>query len=317
MTWTVHQWVWRLEAPLSIGMPPAGSLNRCRPYIPARAMHGAVTAELARLNGDEKDKFPDYGKFGKEVGENCHFTYLYPAEGHENSFWVWLPRYVMPKPEEQKGKNDEETGLRWYPVPQNDPNGLSDRDFRRRLLTSRPGTAITPETDSASDGTLRETECINPWWRDPGCQKEPKSVLLLGYIFLKNNGFRKQLDQIKTLFIGGDTRYGLGKMVRLGWQEVPAGGFVFGKFVHLDKKNPEIQSDVVLGHALENARPQMAMRGMKELLGGWDIDKPWKKKDQENEFPSWVPGSSLEHLSSWSIDSYGYWIHSALPNKPE
>jgi hypothetical protein len=281
-------------------------------------MHGAVTAELARLNGDEKDKFPDYGKFGKEVGENCRFTYLYPSEGHENRFWVWLPRYVMPKPEEQKGKNDEETGLRWYPVPQNDPNGLSDRNFRRRLLTSRPGTATTPETDSASDGTLRETECINSWWRKPDRQKELEPVMMLGYIFLKNNSFRKQLDRVETLFVGGDTRYGLGKMRRVRWDDLSSDSSVFGLRVHLDREHPVIESNVAWGHANEDGQaPIEGIRGMKELPGGWDINKPWKKKGEEKELPSWAPGSSLVSSSFWSIDSYGYWIHSAFSNKPE
>jgi hypothetical protein len=73
MTWTALQWVWRLDAPLFLGMPPAGALNRCRPYLSARAMHGAVTSELARLNGEGKSKFPDYGKFGKEVGVKLSF----------------------------------------------------------------------------------------------------------------------------------------------------------------------------------------------------------------------------------------------------
>ena len=95
MTWTLHRWVWRLEAPLFIGMPPAGTLNRCRLYIPARTFHGAVTAEIARSrNGDS---FPDYGKLGWEIGLNCRFTYLYPAEKSGGNYVVWLPKYLKDK----------------------------------------------------------------------------------------------------------------------------------------------------------------------------------------------------------------------------
>jgi hypothetical protein len=65
---------------------PGRALNRCRLYLPARAMHGAVTSELARLNGEEKAKFPDYGKFGKEVGENCRFTYLFRQRNRAAGF---------------------------------------------------------------------------------------------------------------------------------------------------------------------------------------------------------------------------------------
>lgn len=290
MTWTVLQWVWRLDSPLFIGMPPAGALNRCRLYLPARAMHGAVTSELARLNGEEKAKFPDYGKFGKEVGENCRFTYLFPAEKQGGRFLTWTPKFEASK------------GRRWY--CQGGRESLSDRDFRRRLLDSRPGTAIAPESDSASEGSLRETECINPWWRDSSGKGETGSTLLLGYVFLRNNGFRRQLDTIETLFVGGDTRYGLGKICRVGWREVSGDLSVFGKRVHLDKEHPEIESDVVLGHAVDDGPPPIQeMRGMNELLGGWDLGTPWEGK------LTWVPGSFLEHTVAWSIDNYGYWMH--------
>jgi len=290
MTWTALRWVWRLEAPLFVGMPPAGALNRCRLYLPARAMHGAVTAELARLNGEEKSDFPDYGKFGREVGINCRFTYLYPAEKSGDKFLAWMPKFERMR------------GVQWY--CDGGEEGLSDRDFRRRLLDSRPGTAIAPESDSASEGTLRETECINPWWRDSNCQGESSAVLLLGYVFLRNNGFRRQLDNIDTLFVGGDTRYGLGKICRVGWHEVSGDLSVFGKRVRLDGEHPEIQSDIVWGHALDGGQPQIqAMQGVKELLGGWDQGSPWRGA------LTWAPGSFLECSTAWSIDNYGYWMH--------
>jgi len=304
MTWTALRWVWRLEAPLFVGMPAAGSLNRCRSYVPARVLWGAVTAELARLNSDEKSEFPDYGKFGHEVALNCRFTYLYPAEKIGNDeFLVWLPKYAAPKPGEQYRKDETEIGLRWAPYPRRDGKGLSDRDFRRRLLDSRPGTAIAPESDSAAEGTLRETECINPWWRDPDCHGETKAMLLLGYVFLRNNGFRKQLDNIDTLFVGGDTRYGLGKIRRVRWQEVSADLSVLGKQVHLDSEDPEIESDIVWGHALEAGQPAThEMRGAKELLNGWDQGSPWRGER------TWAPGSILEQPVAWTIDNYGYWV---------
>jgi len=287
MTWTALRWVWRLEAPLFIGMPPAGALNRCRPYVPARVLWGAVTAEISRSRNSES--FPDYGKLGWEIALNCRFTYLYPTEKSGDEFLVWMPKYEKAK------------GVHW--CRQDGKESLSDRDFRRRLLDSRPGTAIAPETDSASEGTLRETECINPWWRASyGCQGEPIPMLLLGYVFLRNNGFRRQLDNIDTLFVGGDTRYGLGKICRVDWRDLSGDSSVFGKPVHLDKKNPEIQSDIVWGYALEDGQtPIQGMQGMKELLGGWEQGSPWKGA------LTWVPGSSLERSETWSIDNYGYW----------
>ncbi|MCE5336409.1 MAG: hypothetical protein LLG06_17660 [Desulfobacteraceae bacterium] len=300
MTWTALQWVWRLEAPLFIGMPPSGALNRCRSYVPARVLWGSVTAEISRSRNGEN--FPDYGKLGWEVALNCRFTYLFPAERRGKGFLPWMPKYVTG----QGWNNDEQrTGLRWY--RQNGDGDESDRDFRRRLLGSRPGTAIAPESDSASEGTLRETECINPWWRDANCYGETSSILLLGYVFLRNNGFRKQLDNIDTLFVGGDTRYGLGKICRVGQPDVSGDLSVFGKQVHLDGEHPEIQSNIVWGHALEDGQLEIhGMQGAKELLGGWDQDGPWRGA------LAWAPGSFLERSTAtawWSIDNHGYWMH--------
>uniref|UniRef100_A0A7C4ET26 Uncharacterized protein n=1 Tax=Desulfomonile tiedjei TaxID=2358 RepID=A0A7C4ET26_9BACT len=286
MTWTALRWVWRLEAPLFVGMPPAGVLNRCRPYVPVRVLWGAVTAEISRSGSGEN--FPDYGKLGKEVAFNCRFTYLFPAEKRDDKILAWMPKFESMR------------GVQWYC----DKESLSDRDFRRRLLGSRPCTAIAPESDSASEGTLRETECINPWWRDSNCQKESSAVLLLGYVFLRNNGFRRQLDNINTLFVGGDTRYGLGKICRIDWQDVSGDLSVFGKQVHLDGENPKIQSNIVFGHALEDAQSEIReMQGAKELLGGWDQGSLWRGA------LTWAPGSFLKSPLVWSIDTNGYWLH--------
>lgn len=290
MKWILLRWVWQLEAPLFVGMPPAGALNRCKPYVPARSLWGSVTAEISRSRNSEG--FPDYGKLGSEIALNCRFTYLFPAEKRGDKFLAWLPKF---KP--QKSLQWELDGTE---------KSLSDRDFRRRLMDSRPGTAIAPESDSAAVGTLRETECINTRWRDSNHPGDANTVLLLGYVFLRNNGFRGQLDNIDTLFVGGDTRYGLGKICRVEWHEASGDLSVFGKQARLDRENPEIQSDIVWGHALEDGQTEIhGMYGAKELLGGWDRGSQWRGAGAL----MWAPGSFLERTVAWSIDNYGYWMH--------
>lgn len=288
MTWTALRWIWRLEAPLFVGMAPAGALNRCRPYVPARVFWGAVTAEISRSgNGGS---FPKYSDVGKEIASNCRFTYLFPAEKRGDKFLAWVPKFERMR------------GVQWC-CPGGEES-LSDRVFRSRLLGCRPGTAITPELDSACEGTLRETECINPWWRDSRCQREKNAVLLMGYVFLKSKVFRQQLDNIDILFVGGDTRYGLGKICRVEWHDVSGDLSVFGKRVCLDGEHPEIQSDIVWGHVVdEDQFPIQEMQGVKEFLGGWDQGKPWSGA------LSWAPGSFLKEPRVWSIANDGYWIH--------
>lgn len=302
MSWSLFRWVWRLEAPLFIGMSPAGALNRCRPYVPARALWGAVTAEIARLKSGES--FPDYKGVGDEVKRSCRFTYLFPAEKRDGRFLAWLPKF------------EKEKGLRWH--LQGCGESRSDRDFRRRLLDTRPGTAIMPESDSALEGSLRHTECIGPWWRDSNSQGETAApVLLLGYVFLNDDLHHEQgekiheqkdipgrLRAVETLFIGGDTRYGLGKIRRI--DESSNDTAVFGKPVRPDREHPEIGSDIVLGHAPEGGGDE-GMQGAKELLGGWDRGSPWKGGKL-----AWAPGScDTNHTDEkpvyWSIDREGYW----------
>ena len=289
MSWSLSRWVWRLEAPLFVGMSPAGALNRCRPYVPARALWGAVTAEIARLKSGES--FPNYEGVGGEVKRSCRFTYLFPAEKRDGRFLAWLPKF------------EKEKGLRW--CLQDCGKSWSDRDFRRRLLDSRPGTAIVPESDSALEGSLRHTECIGPWWRDSNSQGETAApVLLLGYVFWQDSDRHRQLQDIETLFIGGDTRYGLGKIRRIDMSS--SDDNVFGKPVRPDREHPEIGSDIVLGHAPEGGGDE-GMRGAKELLGGWDRNSPWKGGKR-----AWAPGScDTNHTDEkpvyWSIDREGYW----------
>ena len=292
MSWSLFRWVWRLEAPLFVGMPPAGALNRCRPYVPARALWGAVTAEIARRESGES--FPDYEGVGDEVKRGCRFTYLFPAEKRGGRFLAWLPKF------------ERTQGLQWR--LQDSEKSLSDRSFRRRLLDSRPGTAIAPESDSALEGSLRHTEYISPWWRDSNSQGETAaSVLLLGYVFWQDSDRHRQLQDIETLFIGGDTRYGLGKIRRIDMSSNDAA--VFGKPVRLDREHPEIESGIVLGHAPEGGGTE-EMRGAKELLGGWAQGRLWKGGKR-----AWAPGSSLYETNGverpmtafWSIDRDGYW----------
>jgi hypothetical protein len=271
-------------------MPPAGALNRCRSYVPARVMWGAVTAEVSRLEAG--NSFPHYMDTGEKIADNCRFTYLYPAEKIGGDYLAWLPKFEMRR------------GLVWQ--RQDGAETELDRKFKRTLLGARAGTAITPETDSASEGTLRETECINPWWRETRkTGGEPKPVYLLGYVFLKKNSVQQKLRDIVALHIGGDVKYGFGRIRRVEW-EAYNNQDIFGKRYQLHNENPVIESKIVLGHAFveENSEP-VNILGMKELLGGWDHGELWNCSRS-----AWAPGSLSQEPVQWRISGKGgYWIY--------
>ncbi len=285
MSWQLFRWTWRLDAPLSVGATPAGALNRCRLYVPARAVWGAVTAELARLEGDDDQK---YRTVGQELRKNARFSYLYPAELLAGRPLAWLPEYR------------EGDGLVWVREDTNTP--VPDRRFRRRLLWTRPATAIDPDNDSALDGSLRETECVQPHWRsDDGSPGSP--VGMVGYVFLRNgDALAERLSALRTLLVGGDTRYGLGRLERVAMESAKP---FFGAPVTLDHAEPHVSTKCVLAHApVVNGA---SMCGELETMGGWDMTG---QQGRRITGPAWTPGSQIaggDGIPQFRIDEHGLW----------
>lgn len=291
MSWSLFRWVWHLEGPLYVGMPPAGSLNRTRLYVPARALWGALTAELSRreaLNG----KAPQYQSVGESLQKDYRFTYLFPAEKVEATWRAWLPTYR------------DALGLAWAREDQPE-HAVGDRQFRRRLLSTRPGTSIDASTDAADDGSLRETECIEVRWRDAQ-GRDAGLVAMVGYAFIhtakandKYPAERRRLDGVDAIFVGGDTRYGLGRLHRVAFDLVKYGG-AFGGTVTLDADIPQVEASTAWAHA----HAQTSLSGALELLGGWDRGS---LRNIDQAAPLWQPGSRAANPIRWSIEADGLW----------
>ena len=286
MTWTLYQWCWRAASPLHLGWAPAGPLERCRYYLPARPLHGAIVSELARRRSPEG--FPDYLKLGFELALNCRFTYLFPGSKVAGAVTAWLPEY-------RDGK-----GLVWiqHGGDAESPEVFGDREFRRRLTWTRASTAVDPATDSAREGTLRETECLHSSWL-PMPTGPSGPVFLVGYVFLRNHGFKRQLQELSTLFVGGDQRYGLGRieLEQGSWVPVPAADGVWGCKAELANEDPEVLTGGPFGHARAEAAE---LKGARELLSGWEMRQQWEGA------AAWLPGSRGP-VRSWCIDTYGLW----------
>lgn len=283
MSWTLQRWTWLLEGPLFVGAAPASSLNRCRLYVPASAIWGAITAEAAR--NVAKD-FPHYDDVGTALKNNARFSYLYPAERVGDRWIAWLPRH------------DKDLGLVWE---REDGRGepQADRRFRRRLLTTRPGTAIDPSSDSAAAGSLRETECVCDRWRD--AEGEDDRVAFVGYVFTRNAAVQEHVKAVKRIFLGGDTRYGLGRMRREAFEQAQSQR-VFGSITKLDTDAPQVMGNTTLAHARVDV--EKSMTGALELLSGW---KRGSLRSLKRAAPLWQPGSRSENHTRWSIEEYGLW----------
>jgi hypothetical protein len=284
MTWQAYRWIWRLEAPLHVGLSPAGSLNRTRLYIPARAMWGALTATLARQTASGAG--PNYQGIGKDLQEKARFSYLYPAEQANGQWQPWLPRY------------EEGQGLCWQ--HQDGGNLLPDRFFRQRLLSTHPGTAIDPASDTAAEGTLREVEYILPRWRDT-----VTSVALVGYVFLRDGDDPHGLKDVEELWIGGESRYGFGHLRRVRLESSPwqSANDCFGIPLDLGGDDPILQHpQFVYAHTLPEGEPVKC--GAWEIVLGWDQDNLYTGTSSSL---CWVPGSRVKETACYRIPESGVW----------
>ncbi len=129
MNWQVYKVCFRLLTPLHIGASKVGNLQRTRPYLPGKALWGALTARLTR---DVPSFGGDYAKVGQQVNEQLALSYFYPAVSDQVTLWPW-----------------DESG-----------------EFDWRYLGSYAGTALDYNQNSAQAGTLHETEYIAPITRD-------------------------------------------------------------------------------------------------------------------------------------------------------
>lgn len=279
MSWALFRWVWVLEGELHVGMPPAGALNRTRLYIPARAVWGALTAESARR---QSASFPDYQTVGARLKKQTRFTYLFPAQKREDTWHAWLPEYR------------ENKGLVW--VREDRGEEAEDRRFRRWLLTTRPATAIAPASGTAEEGTLRELEVIvatSRWGKE---DQPPQPVGFAGYVFLAEEA-ENALLEIEEIFVGGDIRYGLGRLKRV---ECSSKSEVFRERVELQHPDPIVVASRILSHTVTNT----ISLGALERLGGWDI-----LSGVPVVFPpAWAPGSkSKSGPGRFCIREEGLW----------
>ena len=294
MSWALYRWTWRVRAPLYLGRPPAGSLNRTRLFVPARAMWGALTAELTRH--EAKDGAPKYEDIGGTLRDRARIGYLFPAEYIEGKWRAWLPEY--------RGGN----GLVWKHEDTRKSH-LSDRSFRHRILDARPGTSIDPRVDAAEDGSLRETECIQTRWRGADGFTAP-GVAMTGYVFLREDTLRHRMDSIRQVFVGGDTRYGLGLMEREG-KLVPDERF-FGDCVELDGDSPIVATSVLRAHAAVG-ESESSLSGARERVVGWDGNR---LDAGEREEPRWAPGSKRTSRLGWHVLDRGTWAGTSESRAP-
>jgi len=82
----------------------------------------------------------------------------------------------------------------------------SEKEFRQEYVITNISTAINPSTLNAKDESLHETDVILP----------KNKIKWVGYIDCDEN----EIKQIEEIFVGGDSRYGLGLMGLMKSEEI-------------------------------------------------------------------------------------------------
>ena len=300
MNWEIIKLIYKAESPMHIGYHKLGFIQRTRYYIPGKALWGAITANLTRSIG----VYRDYKVFGEEIEKKIKTTYFYPSLDRLGED-VLLPAY-----------SDE--GLRYG-------KDYSQSDFERIFISSYGQTAIEASNNTAEEKSLHETEYVS---HQVKIDDEIKDVYFVGYVFiqkgfsLKNRKLENEKinwnnlrEIIKEIFIGGERKYGMGRLNLVN--EFKQGGKekVFGKEVQVKNDNISFNlnvGDSIISH-LETEYNSLKIKGDIEPLVGrkyGEIEKDGKKhigfgQDISKAKICWVPGSIIQEDINLKLSEYG------------
>jgi len=277
MGWTAYRLVYQAKSPVHIGWHTLGYIKLTRYYITGKAIWGALTANLTRACFT----YDDYIDVGNLLCSSILTGYFYPSLDPDSL--PMLPEYT-------------ENGLMY--------GDYKREDFERLYIKSYGQTAVLPESNTAEDGSLHESEYIQPVIEKDGRQRQ---VYFIGYIFINDdaeyNGVEINLQNIREalteIFVGGDRKYGWGRL-RLFNKPDEEGNQsrMFGLEIKLDGEYPLVaipQKGRIPAHLLIDHR--LRLKGDIEPLVGREWEKKTRKAGAGQRISEaricWTPGSVL------------------------
>lgn len=302
MTWKAYRLVYRAMSPIHIGWHTLGYIKLTRYYIPGKSMWGAMTANLTRTYGAKG--INDYAVFGDLLKTDILTSYFFPAIDADNPL---QPHYT-------------DQGIIYGDVRH---GHCAKEEFERLFIGSFGQTAIMPQSNTAEDESLHESEYISTGIKENG---EYKPVLFVGYLFMKEDasldGKKIGWDEdeiplhpaIREIFIGGDVKYGWGQLKLLNNPgEDGHKSKIFGYEFQANGLLPsfEIPADSPLPGHLAIDSDIYAKGDIEPLVGReWSTEKNGKKRFGAGQKIShatvcWVPGSVLEETRILRVGGYG------------
>lgn len=261
---------------MHIGWGKIGNLQFTRPYVTGRVLWGALTMRLTRdtAKGSATDSSV-YRTMGESMQSCLVYTYFFPATKSDRDYrvvWPW-----------------EQT------------------HFRRRLLSSFSGSALTYPQQTAANGMLHEVEFISPNTLDDG---EP--VFLLGYVFERAGCQIPWSSACKRLQLGGERGYGWGSIDLV--ENLPANSDLFDGQARFSEMNGQPVISVSAStashkHLLAHAPAEgFTASGEVEPLVGREWRLP-NRPGQHLDYVGicYVPGTILAEPLDFAIEPFGLW----------
>lgn len=275
-------------------------------------MWGAIAANLARcLKFDATETLQEFSKTPLEqhyknigtslLNKDILISYFYPTTNSEK------PQPLLPR--------FEPKGLKY--------GEYSEEEFERLFIHSFGQTAVEPANNAAEEGSLHETEYIAPVIELNGAKK---AVYFVGYIFMKKEiiyqnqsiGFEekdiKLKDSIQEIFVGGERKYGFGRLVLSPEIEIiDMEASIFDNKLILDDDN-KIKIEIDSGKPIPahlDIEANVPMKGDIEPLVG----REWgERQDGAGVGPGqlvssakicWQPGSILLETKEFTLGNFG------------
>jgi len=244
-------------------------------------------------------KRPHYGNYSeveKYINKDVVITYFYPSLDRTGRNPL-IPEYT-----------DE--GIKYGDT-------YSESQFEKIFIHSFGQTAIEPSSLTAEDGSLHETEYISPVVEE---ENQSKSVYFVGYLIVKNNSDRGKIwkikdssppnlrDVMREISVGGEKRYGFGRLRLLSFSPLGDEGRVFG--FQITEKKERVCITIPKGKPISAhlaVNDDLKIKGDLEPLVGWELKsdgyKLYQLHNKYNLF--WIPGSITEEDLEVKFERYG------------
>ncbi len=234
MRWIHYRLCFQLLSPLHVGYRKVGNLMETRPYVPGKALWGALTARITRdfHNGSQPD---EYIRIGDQIRKHFRLGYLWPSLDGRNPYFPW-----------------------------------EHEDWDHLLRGSYVGTPLDYDRNAAEMGGLHETEFIAPRSRNG----RPVYLIGDLWVDDQANSLGDWRQALGRLQLGGERTYGWGRVRLIGdltAGTTGSGTTAFGQ--HWKDEAGEVILTVPAGehltaHALAEEPARSGVRGLIEPFFG-------------------------------------------------